>query len=53
VEEQPDERATGAAAAVGGTTMTLKWIAAELHMGTWTHVSNLVNRKATKGKATQ
>ena len=22
------------------TTVTLKWIAAELHMGTWTHVAN-------------
>ena len=25
------------------TTMTLKWIAAELHMGAWTHVSNLLS----------
>jgi hypothetical protein len=24
------------------TTMTLKWIAQRLHMGTWTHVSNLL-----------
>ena len=24
------------------TAVTLKWIAAELHMGTWTHVSNLL-----------
>ena len=22
------------------TTMTLKWIAEQLHMGTWTHVAN-------------
>ena len=22
------------------TSVTLKWIAAELHMGTWTHVAN-------------
>jgi len=35
------------------TTMTLKWIAAELRMGAWTHVSNLVNRRATKAKAAQ
>jgi REP element-mobilizing transposase RayT len=27
------------------TTMTLKWIAAELHMGVWTHVSNLLSRQ--------
>jgi len=26
------------------TTMTLKWIAAALNMGTWTHVSNLLQR---------
>jgi hypothetical protein len=25
------------------TTMTLKWIAGELHMGAWTHVSNLLS----------
>ncbi|HEX5400420.1 MAG TPA: transposase [Verrucomicrobiae bacterium] len=33
------------------TTMTLKWIAAELQMGMWTHVSNLLSqrrRAATK-----
>ena len=24
------------------TTMTLKWIAARLQMGVWTHVSNLL-----------
>jgi hypothetical protein len=24
------------------TTMTLKWIARELHKGVWTHVSNLL-----------
>ena len=27
------------------TTMTLKWIAAELQMGTWTHVSNLLSKQ--------
>lgn len=27
------------------TTMTLKWIAAELRMGAWTHVSNLLSRQ--------
>ena len=27
------------------TTMTLKWIANRLEMGTWTYVSNLVNAK--------
>ena len=26
------------------TAVTLKWIAKELHMGTWTHVSNLLSR---------
>lgn len=27
------------------TTMTLKWVAEELHMGAWTHVSNLLSRE--------
>jgi len=27
------------------TTMTLKWIAAELQMGAWTHVSNLLSQQ--------
>ena len=27
------------------TTMTLKWIAQRLHMGSWTYVSNLLNEK--------
>jgi hypothetical protein len=27
------------------TTVSLKWIAARLHMGGWTHVSNLPNEK--------
>jgi REP element-mobilizing transposase RayT len=27
------------------TTMTLKWVAKELHMGAWTHVSNLLSRE--------
>ena len=25
------------------TTMPLKWIAAELHMGTWTHLNRLLH----------
>jgi hypothetical protein len=28
--------------------MTLKWIAAELAMGTWTHVSNLLSQRRNK-----
>jgi hypothetical protein len=27
------------------TTMSLKWIARRLHMGSWTHVSNLLHAK--------
>jgi hypothetical protein len=27
------------------TTMTLKWIARRLHMGSWTYVSNLLHEK--------
>jgi hypothetical protein len=27
------------------TTMSLKWIAGRLHMGSWTYVSNLLNEK--------
>jgi REP element-mobilizing transposase RayT len=30
------------------TTMTLKWIAEELQMGAWTHVSNLLSRQRRK-----
>jgi hypothetical protein len=30
------------------TAVTLKWIATELHMGTWTHVANRL--QTTKGK---
>jgi len=30
------------------TAMTLKWIAGELQMGTWTHVSNLLSRQRRK-----
>ena len=30
------------------TTMTLKWIAGELQMGTWTHVSNLLSKQRRK-----
>ena len=26
------------------TTMSLKWIAAELHMGTWTHLNRLLHK---------
>ena len=29
----------------GETTMTLKWIGAELRMGAWTHVSNLLSQR--------
>ena len=32
------------------TTMTLKWIAAELQMGAWTHVSNLLSARRKKAK---
>ncbi len=32
------------------TTMTLKWIAAELQMGAWTHVSNLLSAQQRKRK---
>jgi len=28
------------------STMTLKWIAQRLHMGSWTHVSNCLAMKA-------
>jgi len=28
------------------TTMTLKWIANELYMGSWTYVSNLLGQSA-------
>jgi REP element-mobilizing transposase RayT len=31
------------------TTMTLKWIAARLHMGTWTNLSNLLSQQRRKG----
>jgi hypothetical protein len=27
------------------TTMTLKWIADHLNMGTWTHLSNLLSKQ--------
>ena len=27
------------------TTMSLKWLAQRLHMGSWTYVSNLLNEK--------
>jgi putative transposase len=32
------------------TTMTLKWIAKELEMGAWTHVSNLLSKQRRKRK---
>ncbi len=32
------------------TTMTLKWIAQRLHMGTWTHVSNCLREAARQGE---
>jgi putative transposase len=32
------------------TTMTLKWIATELRMGVWTHVSNLLSQRRLKRK---
>jgi len=32
------------------TTMTLKWIAARLKMGTWTHVSNLLSARERNAK---
>jgi putative transposase len=33
------------------TTMTLAWIARRLHMGAWTHVSNLLGAQREEGKA--
>ena len=35
------------------TTMTLKWIAAELQMGSWTHVSNLLSARRKKSEMKQ
>ena len=32
------------------TAMRLKWIAGELQMGAWTHVSNLLSRQRRKRK---
>ncbi len=32
------------------TAMSLKWIAARLQMGSWTHVSNLLRRKSVKSE---
>lgn len=32
------------------TTMTLRWVAAELHMGAWTNVSNLLSRERRRGR---
>jgi REP element-mobilizing transposase RayT len=32
------------------TAVTLKWIAAELHMGTWTHVANLLHHAQGKSE---
>ena len=33
------------------TTMTLKWIAQELHMGAWTHVSKLLSQRRQPPKS--
>ena len=33
------------------TTLSLRWIAERLAMGTWTHVSNLLNQKAVLSPA--
>jgi REP element-mobilizing transposase RayT len=33
------------------TTMTLKWVAEALHMGAWTHVSNLLSRERRGSKS--
>ncbi len=30
------------------TSVTLKWIATELHMGTWTHVANRLQKMKSK-----
>ena len=35
------------------TTMTLKWITAELEMGAWTHVSNLLSQYRNKNTGKQ
>lgn len=35
------------------TAVTLKWIAKELHMGAWTHVSNLLAAENTTEPTTQ
>jgi hypothetical protein len=35
------------------TTMTLKWIAKRLNMGTWTHVSNCLVRKRKQNEKCQ
>ena len=32
------------------TTMTLKWIVGEFHMGAWTHVSNLPSQAGREEK---
>ena len=32
------------------TSVTLKWIAKELHMGTWTHVANRLHQTKAKSK---
>jgi len=34
------------------TAVTLKWIAAELHMGTWTHVANRLQHTKAKSEST-
>ena len=34
------------------TAVTLKWIARELNMGTWTHVANRLQHAKEKGQST-
>ena len=43
----------GYARKMGEAAVTLKWIAAQLHMGVWTHVANrLQNAKRSKSNQT-
>ena len=35
------------------TAVTLKWIAKELHMGTWTHVANRLQNAKEKNESNQ
>jgi len=46
---KPDPRKVKPVDAVAEeTTMTLKWVEEELHMGAWTNVSNLSTRESRK-----